>query len=165
MAFDPWTAITRVTASRLNGMTPKFKNWVPTWTTQTGNFLPSYGNADVNCRWAQSGDMVVATFNLTCGTTTNIGGGGGADNFWWGLPVPAAVGGAALGFFYVFPSTNSVVPCLARSTADTSLFYLLVAGNWPTNQSNPSTGIIDAFTPIQWGAGTEVRGTLMYEAQ
>lgn len=159
MAFDQWSAAQRITSGRLAAMTPKFSPWNPAWTTSTGVKLPSYGNATFTCRWAQSGDLVIANLYFKFGNTTNFGGGAAGDNYRFGLPVAAANIGLPCGRFTFGAGTSAPVALEARVATDNTYFELWGASGGATN-----AGVADAVTPATWTSGLELSGTLMYEA-
>lgn len=159
MAFDQWSAAQRITSGRLAAMTPKFSPWTPTWTTSTGVKLPSYGNAVITCRWAQSGDLVTANLYIKFGSSTVFGGGAAADNYRFGLPVAAANTGLPCGRFTFAAGTSAPVELEARVSSDNTFFELWVASGGATN-----AGVADAVTPAAWTSGLELSGMLQYEA-
>lgn len=167
MAFTNWAAGMKITAARLRGITPKFENWTPTWTTSTGTNLPSYGNASINCRYAQSGDLVVATVEITFGNTTNFGGGGTGDNYRFGLPVPAARIGMPVGWISLFPGSAPAITTLVRSATSTE-FDLWNSSGWAYTGATytQNNGVMDAVSPWPWANANPASmfGTLTYEA-
>lgn len=163
MAYTQWAAGMRITAARLAAMTPKFGDWVPTWTTSTGLNTPSYGNATIECRYAQTGDLVVAEFRMTFGSTTNFGGGGTGDNWRWTLPVTAASVQNAIGFAELNQSANQA--WVGKITmASTTTFGINQTSGSPDGAASAGTGSIDAVSPGTWANGDTIAGIMLYEA-
>src|SRR5690554_4326432 len=82
----------RLTAGRLNWITPQWQEWEPEWDTTTGDNLPEWGGDEaINFRWAHSGELIHVFFVVSFSSNTDFGGGGAADNWRWTLPVPAEI--------------------------------------------------------------------------
>lgn len=150
MAFTPWAAGQRITATKLDDMTPLWAAWTPTWTTSTGSATPAYGNATVDCKYAQSGDTVFFELEITFGSTTTFGGGTTADNWRFSLPVTAAetVLIAGMGEIQDGASTERW-PVRARISTTTA-FEVELSGRNYNDTANNSSGLIDAVTPFTW---------------
>lgn len=163
MAIGSWTAGQRITASRLNLITPQWASWTPTWTTQSGAATPSYGNASVDCMYTQTGDIVFARYAIIFGSTTNFGGGGAGDNWLFSLPVTAAAvenpsGHAELNF-----SVTQRVYSNVRLFSSTQFFFETSTGR-VDGVATTNTGVVDAITPETWASADAIRGTLTYRA-
>lgn len=152
MAFTPWAAGQRIQASQLAAMTPLWAAWTPTWSTSSGAATPSYGNATVDCKYAQSADTVLFEMEITFGTTTNFGGGGSSDNWRFSLPVTAAETVLIAGMGEIQDGTATERwPIRARITT-TSVFEVELSGRNYNNTANVSSGLIDATTPFTWAS-------------
>ena len=162
MSYTQWTAGTRITASKLAGITPKFADWTPTWTT-AGASTPSYGNATLNCRYCQSGDLVIAYFEVTFGNTTTFGSGG--DNWRFSMPVPSGLSGTPwLGAFDCFFGSAGTRTAAKARQSTTSTFALEILAAQPDGTAPTATGEVDNAAPETWASGNILRGQLMYEA-
>ncbi|MFC7983798.1 hypothetical protein [Streptomyces sp. NPDC057336] len=163
MPITPWQAGQRITAGRMNLITPVWSSWTPDWETSTGAGTPSLGNATVDCEYCQTGDLVVARFEITFGSSTSFGGGGTTDNWRFGLPVTAAATVNAIGHFGLDTSATTRVYARAR-LATTSLFELDISTGRVDGAGVTNNGLVDALSPETWGSGDGIRGTLQYRA-
>ncbi|MFI1728177.1 hypothetical protein ACH40E_02840 [Streptomyces acidicola] len=148
MAFTPWAAGQRITAARLAAMTPLWSAWTPTWTTSTGVGTPSYGNATVDCKYAQSGDTVFYEMEITFGTTTNFGGGGSNDNWRFSAPVTAAEPQLITGTGEIQGSSVAERYPIRARLDTTTTFQIELTGRSYNNETPNSSGLIDAATPF-----------------
>lgn len=167
MAFTPWAAGQRITAARLASMSPIWAAWTPTWTTSTGANTPSFGNATVDCKYAQSADAVFFEMEIAFGTTTSFGGGGGSDNWRFSLPVTAAETVLYAGFGEI--QDTSAGSSLGRAGirarfTTTSVMELEVATGRPDAVAIASGGLIDAASPWTWANGDSIRIGGVYQA-
>lgn len=152
MAVAAWRAGERITAGRLNEITQIWAAWTPTWTTSTGAASPSYGNATIDCKYAQSGNTVFFEMEITFGTTTNFGGGGANDNWRFSLPVTAAEAVLIAGMGEIQDGTAPERwPIRGRITTTTTMELELSGRNY-NNTANVSSGLIDATTPFTWAS-------------
>lgn len=163
MAITLWQAGQRITAGRLNLITPTWSTWTPTWSTTSGVNTPSYGNATVSCEYCQTGDLVIARIEIIFGTTTSFGGGGVGDNWSFSLPVTAASVNNSTGHFELSIGANDRRYGRGRLYSTTT-FGLetssgAVDGGVPTN-----TGAVDSLTPETWASTNGIYGSLSYRA-
>ena len=161
------------TASAANGWTawakqiPDTGSWfsyTPTWTTTSGNNVPTLGNASVNCKYVKHGRLVTVKFDIVFGSTTNFGGGGGTDNWRFGLPVTAADTTSTLGFVELVDSSANTTAAgmgMGRAKMSTSSgFAISVTAGSPTDWSTD----VDSTQPWNWASGDAVRGILTFES-
>lgn len=152
MAVTAWTAGARITATRLNQMLPRWSAWTPTWTTSTGAATPSFGNATIDCKYAQAGDVVVYEMEITFGTTTNFGGGGINDNWRFSLPVTASEAVLIAGMGEIQDGAAAERwPVRGRISTTTTLEVELSGRNY-NDTANASAGLVDAITPFTWAS-------------
>lgn len=152
MAVTQWLAGQRITADRMNEMLPRWSAWTPTWTTSSGSATPSYGNATVDCKYAQSGDVVYFEMEITFGSTTNFNGGTSADNWRFSLPVTAAESQLIAGSGEIQDgAATERWPVRARVDTTTTFEVELVGRNY-NNTANANSGLIDAVTPFTWAS-------------
>jgi len=168
MSATQWAAGDRVSSERLANMLPKMYDWTPDWSTTSGANIPTYGNAVIDCRYSQSGDLVVAHFDITFGSTTNFNAGTTADNFTFSLPVPATSSGTlvqAVGDFFI--STSAVgARCICRARLfSTTTVEIELANNRVDAGAIANTGLVDRVTPFTFGSGSTVKGVIEYEAE
>lgn len=171
MAITPMPAGGRITAGFLAQITPRWAAWTPTWTTSTGSATPSYGNATVDCKYAQTGDVVLFDFELTFGSTTSFGGGGTSDNWRFSTPVTAAESQLIAGIGEVQGVSGERFPVRTRITTTTTFEIELIGGAY-NNITGNSSGIIDAATPFggsstgstAWASGFAIRLHGHYQA-
>lgn len=154
MAFTPWAAGQRITATKLGQMSPTWSSWTPTWSTSTGASTPSYGNATIDCKYSQGCDNVYFEFEITFGSTTNFGGGSTSDNWRFSVPVTASETALIAGMGEIQGSSAAErYPIRARLTS-TTVFEVELSGRAFNNETPNSNGLIDAATPF--GAGNSV---------
>ncbi len=172
MAVSAWLAGQRITADRLNNMLAIWSAWTPTWTTSTGVNTPSFGNATVDCKYAQTGDAVLFDIEIIFGSTTNFGGGSTSDNWRFSLPVTAAETQLIAGSGEVQGSgSGERFPARPRLTTTTDLEVELSGGDYGNITGN-SSGLIDAATPFgasstgstAWGTNFSIRLQGHYQA-
>ncbi|MDX3235646.1 hypothetical protein PV392_08095 [Streptomyces sp. ME03-5709C] len=150
MAVTPWAAGSTITAGRLAAMLPIWGPWTPAWTTSTSAHLPTYGDAVVDCKYAQTGDAVLFEMEITFGATTNFNGGTTSDNWRFSLPVPAAEAQLIAGMGEIQDGTSAERwPVRARLTSTTFMEVELSGRNY-NNTAGNSSGLIDAVTPFTW---------------
>lgn len=150
MVFTPWAAGQRITAARLAAMTLTWSAWTPTWSTSTGVNTPSFGNATIDCKYAQSADAVFFEFEITMGSTTSFGGGGSADNWRFSLPVTAAETVLIAGMGEIQDAVATTRwPIRARLTTTTTIEVEL-CGRAYDDTAGVSSGLVDATTPMTW---------------
>lgn len=150
MAFTPHAAGQRITAARLAAMTPLWSAWTPTWSTSTGSNTPSFGNASVDCKYAQAGDIVYFEMEITMGSTTNFNSGTTSDNWRFSLPVTAAETQLVAGSGEIQDGTAAERwPVRARVDTTTTFAVELVGRNYNDTVNN-SSGLVDAVTPFTW---------------
>lgn len=160
MSSSQWLGGQRVTAERLQNMLNKFSDFTPTLSSSSGT-APTLGNATVDCKYSQSGDLVTAHYNVVFGSTSTFGSAGA--NWRIGLPVTAAATTQAIGVIFVELSASKRYPCRARLTT-TSFMELELAGGAPDAVAAAATGIVDDGTPFTWVSGATFKGTVRYEA-
>lgn len=164
MAVAAWRAGERITASRLGEITPLWAAWTPTWTTSTGAATPSYGNAVVDCKYAQTGDVVFFEAEITFGTTTNFGGGGTGDNWRFSLPVTASEAVLIIGMGEIQDGTAAERwPIRGRLTTTTTMELELSGRNY-NDTAGASSGLIDAITPMTWASTDRILMNGHYQA-
>lgn len=173
MAYEPWQPGMILTQARLASISPTWRDWTPVWTTSTGNNTPSFGNASVVARYAQSALTVFWRLEITFGTTTNFGGGTASDNWRLSAPVPAADLASVVGQGEVqrttAPSgyTNSAGTRMGIRVrlATASAFDIEGStGNVNAVSTASTSGLIDAVSPWVWESGSWLRAWGQYEA-
>lgn len=167
MAIAAWRAGERITAGRLNEITPVWASWTPTWSTATGLNTPSFGNATIDASYARVGNTITFRMEITFGTTTNFGGGGTADNWRFTLPVTAnaavlMVGVGELQDTSVGASLGRVA-CRVRLTSTTVLELETTSGR-PDAVALVNGGLIDAASPWAWANTDAIRVFGQYQA-
>ena len=152
MAFTAWTAGARITAAKLAAMTPIWAAWTPTWTTSTGSNTPTFGDATIDCKYAQSADVVFFEMEITFGSTTNFNSGTTADNWRFSLPVTASEAVLIAGMGELQDGTAAERwPVRGRITTTTTMEVELCGRNY-NDTANNSAGLVDAATPFTWAA-------------
>jgi hypothetical protein len=172
MGVTPWQAGQRITAARLNQITPRWSAWTPTWTTSTGANTPSYGNASISGAYCQTGDVVFFRLEVTFGTTTSFGGGGTSDNWQFSLPVTASTtalivgGGEAQDSATGGTPSGNRIPLRCRLTSTTALELETSGGatGFAGGYAATATGLIDAATPFTWASTDSIRVFGHYQA-
>lgn len=167
MAMTAWTAGQRITADRLNDITPIWASWTPTWTTSTGANTPSFGNATVTGSYCQTGNIVIYRLEIAFGSTTSFGGGGGSDNWRFSTPVTALATASMVG--YGEAQDTSVAGSLGRAglrvrLTTTTTFECEASTGRPDATAITNGGLIDAVSPWTWANGDFVRIFGQYEA-
>lgn len=163
MSSAQWLGGQRVTAERLQNMLNKFSDFTPTLSSSSGT-PPTLGNATVDCKYSQSGDLVTAHYNVVFGSTSTFGSAGA--NWRIGLPVTAAATTQAVGVIFVEDASSSSqkrYPCRARLTT-TSFMELELAGGAPDAVAAAAFGIVDDGTPFTWASSDTFKGVIRYEA-
>jgi hypothetical protein len=136
-------------------------SYTPTWTTDSGLHLPSFGNATINCKYQKIGRTVNVKFSISFGSTTNFGSGATtSDNWVFSLPVTAA------------DSTTDTIGWLDgyQSSTVNGLFRAKMSGTGAfkmniTAGSTASIGSdVDSLQPFTWASGNPLRGLLTYES-
>jgi hypothetical protein len=170
MSAQQWVGGQRASADRLSNMLHKMHDFTPDWNTTSGANFPDYGNAVIDCRYSQSGDLVVAHYDITFGSTTNFGGGAGSDNYQFSLPVQARsapVGGVVMqsvGDFHIYTvAAGAKLTCRAR-LFDTGNVIIEITNNRADSGAIANTGLVDAISPFVWASGSSVKGVIEYEA-
>lgn len=167
MAMAAWTAGQRITADRLNDITPIWASWTPTWSTSSGSATPSFGNATVTGTYCQTGNIVFFRLEITFGTTTNFGGGGTSDNWRFSIPVTANATTTIVGFGEgqdtSVGSSLGRVGLRARLTTTTT-FELEVATGRPDATAITNGGLVDAVSPWTWASTDIIRFFGQYDA-
>lgn len=172
MAFAPWRAGNRITAQKLDDMTPLWSSWTPAWTTSTGANTPSFGNATITASYAQSADTVFFRLEITFGSSTSFGGGGAADNWRFSIPVTASATAAITGYGEAQDSATGGspsslrVPLRPRLTTTTTLELETsgAATGFAGGYAATSVGLIDAVTPFTWASTDAIRVFGEYQA-
>lgn len=184
MGMTPWQAGQRITAARLNQITPRWQSWTPTWSTEDGTNAPSYGNASVECFYTQTADVVMYQFAITFGTTTSFGAGSGTANWTFTAPVTAASSQIICGYGEIQRGTNAGSASAGYSgAAGTRMgvrFRLLTTGTFGVEMStgnisavdvDTGAGLIDESTPAwgdtgqpDWTSNSTIRAFGIYRA-
>jgi hypothetical protein len=163
MSASNWSGGDLASSERLSNMLSKFEDFTPTWGTTSGAASPDYGNAVIDCRYSQSGDLIVAHYDITFGSTTNFGGGGGSDNYKFSLPVTALAATVAVGDLNIYTTAaGAKMTCRAR-LFDTSTMIIEITNN-RADSGAVNTGLADAISPFTWASGSSVKGVIEYEA-
>lgn len=167
MAIAAWRAGERITAGRLNEITPVWAAWTPTWTTATGAATPSFGNATIDAAYARVGNTITYRMDITFGTTTSFGGGGTGDNWRFSLPVTASglalnVGAGELQDTSVGASLGRVAVRVRLTT--TTTMELETSSGRPDAVALVNGGLIDAVSPWTWASTDAIRVFGQYQA-
>ncbi|MFI9339959.1 hypothetical protein ACIG0D_01585 [Streptomyces sp. NPDC052773] len=167
MPYEPWQPGLRITANRLLSISPTWSDWTPVWTTSTGNNTPSFGNAVITARWAQSATTVFYALNVQFGTTTNFGAApGGGDNWRISLPVTASATSLIAGWGEITDSSvgsGSRMAVRVRLSTTTVMEYEM-ASSRIDGAAISGLGIIDSVSPWTWASGDTLRVWGQYEA-
>jgi hypothetical protein len=156
----------RITAGRLRAISPTWSDWVPVWTTSTGANTPSFGNATILARFAQSALTVYWRMEITFGTTTAFGGGGASDNWRFSLPVAAAATSLIAGYGEISDASaglGSRMGVRPRLTTATTMEIEMAAARIDAAAA-AGVGLIDAASPWAWASGDTIRVFGEYEA-
>jgi len=170
MAAESWSGGELMESYRLVNMLHKSFDFTPTWDTTTGNNRPSYGNAVIDCRYTQSGDLVIAHYDITFGSTTNFGSAPTASDDWiFSLPVDA-LDGAVI----VQAVGELVLGTTAGGARITGRARLHDKSNVKIDISNGrldagaigagNRGTADSISPFTFNSGSSVKGVIEYEA-
>lgn len=166
MPYEAWQPGMRITANRLLSISPTWGDWVPVWTTSTGANTPSFGNATITARYAQSALTVYFQMNITFGTTTNFGGGTSADNWRFSLPVASAGTSLMVGYGELADSSAGIgsrMGARIRLTTTTTMEIEMAAARLDAAAAtNP--GLIDSVSPWTWASSDTLRCFGEYEA-
>lgn len=170
MSAQQWAGGQRASADRLSNMLHKMVDFTPNWNTTSGTAFPSYGNAVIDCRYGQSGDLIIAHYDITFGSTTNFGGGTGADNYMLSVPVrarAAPVGGIlaqAIGDMFIYTTAaGAKLTCRSR-LIDTQNLLIEITNNRADSGAIANQGTVDAISPFVWASGSSMKGVIEYEA-
>jgi hypothetical protein len=184
MGVTPWQAGQRITADRLNQITPRWSSWTPTWSTEDGTNTPSYGNASINCTYCQTGDVVMYQFEVFFGSTTSFGAGSGTANWTFSAPVTASATQIICGYGEIQRgSTANIVSADFSNTSGTRMgirMRLLSTTTFAVEMSSGAisgydidsgAGLIDESTPAwgsaanaDWTSGSYIRSFGFYRA-
>lgn len=167
MAVAAWRAGERITAGRLNEVTAVWAAWTPTWTTSTGLATPSFGNATLDCSYAQSGNVVFFRMDIAFGSSTNFGGGATTDNWRFSTPVTAqatalAVGAGEAGDASVASSLGRAAVIVTLSS--TTTFSINVVSGRPDAVALTNAGLADTVSPWTWATSDVIRVSGHYRA-
>ncbi|GHA95608.1 hypothetical protein GCM10010330_57230 [Streptomyces tendae] len=170
MPFEPWQPGMTVTASRLASISPTWQDWTPVWTT-SGASTPSFGNAAITARWAQSALTIHYQVDIVFGSTTTFGSG--TDNWRLSTPVPAAATSNGCGSGEISRSgapsgygsgAGTRQPIRIRLTTTQTFEFEMSGGNINAISTVSGAGLIDASTPWSWDNGSSLRFWGSYEA-
>lgn len=172
MPYEPWQPGMRITAGRLLSISPTWVDWVPVWTTSTGANTPSFGNATITAKYAQSALTVWFRLEITFGTTTSFGGGGSSDNWRFSLPVGAAATQLIAGYGEAQDSATGGtpsslrIPLRPRITTATTMELETSGGatGFAGGYAATPNGLIDAVSPFTWANTDAIRIVGEYEA-
>lgn len=173
MPFEPFLPGMILNQARLASISPTWQDWTPVWTTSTGANTPSFGNAVIIARYAQSALTVDWRLDIIFGSLTSFGGGGGSDNWRISAPVPAAAIANEAGSGEIQKAatpggyTNSAgtrQPLRVRLTTVSTFEFEMSGGNINAVSTATGAGLIDAVTPWAWDSGAALRAWGTYEA-
>jgi hypothetical protein len=137
-------------------MLPVWAAWTPTWTTTSGLNTPSFGDAAIDSKYAQTGDVVLYELSIIFGSTTNFGGGTTTDNWRFSLPVTAGETQGIIGMGEIQDGA-AVERWPIRGRIDTTTTLLLeLSGRNYNDTANNSFGVIDAVTPHTWASNDRI---------
>jgi hypothetical protein len=151
---------------RLASISPTWQDWTPVWTTSTGANTPSFGNAVITARYAQSALTVYWRMEIAFGTTTTFGGGGASDNWRFSLPVASAATALIAGFGEISDSSaglGSRMGVRPRLTTTTTM-EIEMASSRIDSAAVSGVGLIDAVSPWTWASSDTIRVFGEYEA-
>ncbi|WP_328426048.1 hypothetical protein [Streptomyces sp. NBC_00443] len=166
MPFEPWLPGMIVTEERLASISPTWQDWVPVWTTSSGANTPSFSNASVSARFAQSALKVSFRMEIAFGSTTNFGGGGSGDNWRFSLPVAAAGAALCVGYGEISDSSaglGSRMGVRVRLTTTTTMEIEMASARIDAAAVS-GVGLIDAVSPWTWATSDTIRVFGEYEA-
>jgi hypothetical protein len=149
----------RITADRLNAITPHYQPWTPAWSNTGGTSTGDFGNAAITARYSQTGSQVDALVDITFGSTTVFE----TDNWRLSLPLPALVPSPRIpiGFASLF-ATDAAKATAGLVTVDGPDDMLI----WVSSASVNATalgGPVDATHPFTWASGSRITATIRYE--
>jgi hypothetical protein len=170
MAASSWVGGELLAADRLANMLHKSFDFTPIWRTTTGNNSPSYGNAVIDCRYTQSGDLVIAHYDITFGSTTNFGAAPTASDDWtFSLPVDALDGAVivqAVGEL-VLGTTALGARITSRARLHNKSEVKMDISNGRIDAGAIGAGnrsVADSISPFTFTSGSSVKGVIEYEA-
>jgi len=123
--------------------------YAPTWTGSSTN--PVIGNGTITGRYMRHGKMVVATINITAGSTTTYGSG-----FWsFTLPFTADTTVSPIGTAQILDSSFGIVYTgnVIHVSSTTMVVY-----------ADSQSAAVGATVPMTWATSDTLRLTLTYEA-
>lgn len=170
MAAQSWGGGELMAADRLANMLHKSFDFTPTWNTTTSNADPSYGNAVINCSYTQSGDLVVAHYDITFGSTTDFGSGPTASDDWiFSLPVNALDGAVivqAVGELVLGTTAGGArITGRARLHDESNVKIDISNGRLDAGAIGAGNrGTADSISPFTFTSGSSVKGVIEYEA-
>lgn len=138
-------------------------SYTPTWTTQGGAHLPSFGNATIDCRSFKIGRKVDVKFEVTFGSTTNFGSGATtSDNWQFSLPYTAARStDGVIGYVDMYQSATANGFGRAKmASGSTTLFQISISAG----STSAIGGDADSLSPFTWASGNTLKGMLTYES-
>ncbi|MGW0626417.1 hypothetical protein [Streptomyces sp. NPDC002758] len=139
-------------------------SWTPTWSTTSGVHLPSYGNAQVDCRYFKLGRLVLFNMSIIFGSTTNFGAGAtSGDNWTFSLPFTATAASYPIGKASMEPGTSRGTSGVAQTTSDSTGLSIYVDSG-TTGGSAAVAGIADSISPWVWASGNKLVVIGQYEA-
>lgn len=156
------TVLGALSAGNMN-LGPWTANWVPTWGTGTGLHTPLYGNALTSGGYAKFGRLLLFTFGVTFGSTTNFGAGATvADNWTFALPGPAAsatfAGSQAIcGFGRATQTSGQTIPITVHVDASGANFQLDTSGGRQDGVAITNFGTLDSLSPWTWATGGAIQ--------
>lgn len=130
---------------------PSAATYTPVWTGSGSN--PAIGNGTLAGRYMQVGKLVLATVNVTAGSTTTFGTG----TYSLSLPTTAAAGFSWIGSGYVYDTSAATLTQVATrvlSGATVSEAFLTGVSSIQVAQTVPFT----------WANGDQWYQTVLYEA-
>lgn len=164
--YEPWQPGMNITANRLLSISPTWQDWVPVWTTSTGANTPSFGNAVITARYAQSALTVFYRMEIAFGSTTAFGGGGASDNWRFSLPVTAAATALIVGWGEISDSSaglGSRMGVRPRLTTTTTMEIEMASARIDAAAVS-GVGLIDSASPWAWATNDSIRVVGQYEA-
>lgn len=144
-----------LTAANLNLVA--WTAWTPTWTTSTGSALPVFGNAVRNGAYVKLGHLLIASYIVTFGSTTNFGAGATTSDNWVfsmppGLTASAnfADGNQICGTGVAVASADNTMPFIVRSVAGGASLSFDMSGGKQDGNAPTNEGTMDSLTPWTW---------------
>ncbi|MFG2780833.1 hypothetical protein ACGFY7_23635 [Streptomyces prunicolor] len=166
MPYEPWQPGMIMNQARMASISPVWQDWTPVWTTSTGNNTPSFGNAAIIARYAQTALTVHWRLDIIFGSTTAFGGGGASDNWRFSMPVSGGVISQICGHGEAsdasVASTMGRLAIRARVTTSTTFEFEVSSGR-PDAVAVTSSGVIDAVSPWTWANSDALRAAGTYE--